>query len=116
MDFRIVMFHCPIISSAFFGRNAVLREKVLPIFEKYDVTAIISGHEHHFERGNLNGIMYMILGSGGGVMDVGLRPIPEAEVVTISPSYTEVEATEDSLTFSTYSLDNALIDKYKIEV
>ena len=114
MPFRVVLFHCPIIGSSFFGRNEVLIENVQPILLQYNVTAVIHGHEHHFERGHIGDMMYMILGGGGAIQDVGLRPQPEAEVLTISPCYTEVYATASSLTFTTLSLEGDILDSYTI--
>ncbi|TFF95004.1 MAG: metallophosphoesterase family protein [Promethearchaeota archaeon] len=113
--FIVVMFHCPVIGASFFGENEVLMKNVKPILEDYGVDAIIHGHEHHYERGHLGDIMYMILGGGGGAFDVGLRPLPETEILTASPCYTEVEAKKDTLTFSTFTLEGSLIDEYTIE-
>jgi acid phosphatase len=114
-DFRIVMFHCPIIGASFFGPNELLIEKIQPILLDYNVTATIHGHEHHFERGNIEGMTYIISGGGGGALDIGLRPLPETEVLTECPNYTEVQVTKDEINFKTMTLEGEIIDDYSIK-
>lgn len=36
------------------------------LFEKYEVTYVVSGHYHRLARTSLNGIVYLITGGGGG--------------------------------------------------
>ena len=119
LPFRVVMFHRPIIGSAFFGRSELLEEELLPILEDYNVDLTVHGHEHHYERGyyeeDKDGIMYMILGGGGGQLDPGLRPLPETEVIVAMPCYTEVKVTTDSMRIQTYSLQHELIDEVTLE-
>ena len=118
LPFRISMFHCPIISSSFFNNNEFLIENLLPVFLQYNVTAIISGHDHHWERGLIEEggkeLMFMVLGSGGGFQDPGVLPSPETKAITVTPCYTEVYATANLLNFKTYTPYNDLIDDYTI--
>jgi Icc-related predicted phosphoesterase len=116
MPFRIVFFHCPVIGSSFFGRSEALLSKVRPILESYNVTAVIHGHEHHFERGFFTpgGVMFMIIGGGGAALDAGLRPQPETEILTTTPSYTEVHATATTLNFKTITTAGDVLDDYTI--
>ena len=115
MPFKVVMFHCPIIGASHFGRSKNLIEYVQPIMEDYDVDLVVHGHEHHYERGHITeDLMYMILGGAGGALDVGLRPLPETEVMTAVPCYTEVKATKEYMEFTTLSLDEVIIDQYTI--
>ena len=114
-----MLFHCPIIGSAFFGPNELLIDKILPILEDYNVDLVVHGHEHHYERGyfdeDKDGLMYMILGGGGGQLDPGLRPLPETEVIVAMPCYTEVKVTDDTMHIQTFSLQNELIDEVTLE-
>ncbi|MBD3351199.1 MAG: hypothetical protein GF364_06910 [Candidatus Lokiarchaeota archaeon] len=119
MPFRIVSFHCPIVGSGFYGRNENLLNIMLPLLKQYNVSAVISGHEHHWERGLFlneihpdNDITYLILGGGGGAFDPGLRPQPETIIATPTPCYTEVAASSNSLTFRTLTLEGNLIDTF----
>ncbi|MEX2680757.1 MAG: purple acid phosphatase family protein [Candidatus Sigynarchaeota archaeon] len=122
MPFRICLFHCPITSAGFYGENYVMKNELLPILHQYNVTATFSGHAHHFERGTLvnrttypnNPLTYFIVGTGGGLADVGLRPAPEIATCIASPCYTELAATATTLTFTTYGFDGTVIDAITI--
>lgn len=46
-----------------------VREKAVPLFEKYKVDLVLSGHQHNFQRGQRNGVTYVISGGGGGTLD-----------------------------------------------
>lgn len=118
MPFRISLFHCPITSAGFYGPNFILKEQLLPLLHRYNVTATFHGHAHHYERGLLvnqthypaNPLAFFLVGTGGGLADVGLRPVPETIVMSASPSYTVASATATTLTITTRALDGAVID------
>jgi len=60
----IVMHHPP-FSISLHGGNRDLRERWTPLFEKYNVSAVFSGHDHVYSRADYNGIRYFISGGGG---------------------------------------------------
>ena len=64
-DWKIAFFHHPIYSSGEkHGSNETLREQVEPLFTKYGVDAVFTGHEHFYERIKpQKGITYFISGS-----------------------------------------------------
>ncbi|KAI8142619.1 Metallo-dependent phosphatase-like protein [Fennellomyces sp. T-0311] len=54
------------------GQNkwgAFVKDRFVPLFEKYGVDLVISGHQHNYERGQRNGIHYTIIGGAGGDLD-----------------------------------------------
>ena len=65
--FRLVAFHqAPYSNSStsstpdqIYG-NAGIRDFWVPLFERFDVDSVISGHYHSYQRGELNGIQYLI--------------------------------------------------------
>lgn len=46
-----------------------VRTDWVPLFEKYKVDLVISGHSHTYQRGERNGVTYAIIGGGGGKLD-----------------------------------------------
>jgi len=64
---KIAYFHHPPYSSGGkHGSDSKLREIVEPIFVKYGVSVVFTGHEHFYERIKpQKGIYYFISGSGG---------------------------------------------------
>jgi len=59
------VMHHPPFSISLHGGNRDLRERWAPLFEKYQVTAVFSGHDHVYSRAEHNGIHYFISGGGG---------------------------------------------------
>lgn len=72
--FKVVYFHRPPYSSgAVHGSDKRVQEKLVPIFEKYQVDLVLSGHEHNYQhtckilqgKCNEKGIVYIVTGGGG---------------------------------------------------
>src|SRR6266581_9434645 len=72
---KICYFHHPLYSNGkHHGADVDLRSLIAPLFEKYGVNAVFSGHEHIYERLNpVHGIYYFILGNSGQLMTHDLR-------------------------------------------
>jgi 3',5'-cyclic AMP phosphodiesterase CpdA len=66
-DWKIAFFHHPLYSSAArHGSDLGLREALEPLFIKYNVSVVFTGHDHVYERVEpQNGISYFVVGSGG---------------------------------------------------
>jgi len=66
-NWKIVVFHHPLYSSGDrHGSDLRLREVLEPFFEKYNVSVVLNGHDHFYERVKpQKGITYFIVGSGG---------------------------------------------------
>jgi len=71
------VMHHPPFSISLHGGNRDLRERWAPLFEKYQVTAVFSGHDHVYERAEHNGIRYFVSGGGGAPL-YPRRPRPSA--------------------------------------
>lgn len=66
-DWKIVFFHQPMYSSGqTHGSDLQLREVLEPLFLKHNVSVVLSGHDHVYERVKpQKGIAYFVVGSGG---------------------------------------------------
>jgi hypothetical protein len=64
---KIPVFHHPLYSSGErHGSDLRLREVLKPLFLKYNVSVVLTGHDHFYERLKpQNGIEYFVVGSGG---------------------------------------------------
>src|SRR4051794_36332677 len=72
---KIVYFHHPLYSSAgTHGSQLKLRAVLEPLFIKYNVTLVLNGHDHTYERIKpQNGIQYFVEGSSGQLRKGDLR-------------------------------------------
>ena len=67
---KICYFHHPLFSDGkHHGADVDLRSQLLPLFERYGVNAVFSGHEHVYERVKPeNGIYFFVIGNSGQLM------------------------------------------------
>jgi hypothetical protein len=111
-EHRIVIIHRPPYSSATANSSSEsVRENLIPLFQRYGVTLVLSGNTHNYERthplidGDLHdrGITYIVTGGGGNGISLFSQPQPEWSAfrndtdyeftrVTVSPGSLLVEA------------------------
>jgi len=79
---KICFFHHPLYSEGkFHGPDLDLRAHLTPIFQKYEIDVVFSGHEHVYERIKPeNGTYYFVVGNSGELRYHNLRPAPEMVV------------------------------------
>lgn len=62
--FRIVCVHVPPFCERWIDGNAALRAQLVPRLEQHGVDLCLSGHMHGYERGIINGVHYVVGGTG----------------------------------------------------
>lgn len=74
-DWKIAFFHHPLYSSGgAHGSSTELRGLLEPLFVKYGVQVVLSGHDHSYERVKpQKGVNYFTAGSGGKLVRGNLR-------------------------------------------
>ncbi len=60
-----IAHHPPYTTAAHQRRTAELQEVFTPLFKKYNVSALFSGHVHAFEHSVVNSMQYVVTGGGG---------------------------------------------------
>ena len=112
-DWKIVFFHHPIYSSGgTHGSDLQLREQLEPLFLKYGVDAVFSGHEHFYERIKpQKGIYYFVSGGAGKVRkgDVGKTPLT-AKAFDTGYHFMLIEFSKDTMHFQVISEEGKTID------
>jgi hypothetical protein len=72
-----VVMHHPPFSISLHGGAKELRERWTPLFERYGVSAVFSGHDHVYERAEHDGVRYFVSGGGGAPLYPRRpRPLP----------------------------------------
>ncbi|MBI5667845.1 MAG: metallophosphoesterase [Chloroflexi bacterium] len=108
---QIVYMHLPPYSSGHHGSHIVVRWP----FEVWGADAVISGHDHVYERIIRDGFPYFVNGAGGGGLYRFRTPV-EGSAARYNRNYgaMRVDATETSLTFAFYSINDGgtLIDHF----
>jgi len=65
VDHIFVVMHHPMFSVSHHGGKPPLRDAWTPLFARYHVDAVLSGHDHVYERGAADGVHYFVSGGGG---------------------------------------------------
>ena len=113
-DWKIPFFHHPLYSSGErHGSDIRLRKVLEPLFLKHNVSVVLTGHDHFYERVKpQNGIPYFVVGSGGklrkGNIDrsTGLT----ARGFDTDLTFMAAEITADTLVFKAVSRGGQTVD------
>jgi predicted phosphodiesterase len=112
-DWKICYFHHPLYSSGkFHGPSLDLRQSLEPLFIKYGVDVVFSGHEHVYERVHpQHGIYYFTEGSSGELRpgDLARSAITDKGFDT-DRSFMLIEIAGDEMYFQTISRTGDTVD------
>lgn len=61
----IVYAHHGAYTSGLHGDNETAKAQYVPVLEQHGVTLFVGGHDHHYERGKVGTLEYMVSGGGG---------------------------------------------------
>jgi hypothetical protein len=110
---KICFFHHPLYNDGrHHGPDTDLRTQVLPLFQRYGVNAVFSGHEHVYQRIKPeNNIYYFVLGNSGKLMTHDFGEARErVKGFDSDQSFMLVEIAGDKLYFQTISRSGETID------
>ena len=117
-DWKICFFHHPLYSDArYHGPDNDLRAKLEPIFQKFGVRVVLSGHEHVYERIKpQSNIWYFVMGNAGQLRAHDLRQAPEmAKGFDTDQAFMLVEIAAEEFYFQTISRTGKTVDSGVIE-
>ena len=113
-DWKMPYFHHPPYSSGErHGSQGAIREVVEPLFLKYNVSVVFSGHDHFYERIKpQQGIVYFVTGGGGqlrtGNIDRGTGLT--AKGFDTDRSFMIAEINGDEMYFNAIARTGAVVD------
>ena len=112
-DWKICYFHHPLYSDA--GRHGPtidLRVVLEPLFVKYGVNVVFSGHDHVYERLRpQRGILYFVSGSSGQLAKGDVNPSPAtAAFFDQDQSFMLVDIAGDDMLFQAISRTGRTVD------
>ena len=105
--------------------GSFVKTRFVPLFEKYGVDLVISGHQHNYERGQHNGIHYTIIGGAGGDLDFervenyGMYESTSLDFHFVLLEFRPPSSTQRNapwqLVWETYNLDGRKIDSVTLD-
>ena len=104
------MVHHPPYSAVYQGSNEDARRVFVPLFERYGVQLVLSGHDHDYQRSEvINGVTYVVTGAAAGTRRTG-----EADFTAVSFSwhhFVEVAIWNDRLVLRAVNQDLRVADE-----
>jgi 3',5'-cyclic AMP phosphodiesterase CpdA len=110
---KIVALHHPPYSAGYQGSSTEAREAFSPLFERYGVQLVLSGHEHDYQRSvPIDGVVYVV---SGGVART--RRTGEEDFTAVSFSwhhFLDIAVFEDRLLLRAVNQDRRVADEASI--
>lgn len=112
-DWKIPYFHHPLYASGMHGSQLDLRAILEPLFIKYSVDVVFSGHEHFYQRIKpQKGIYYFISGAAGKLRRGDMKPAEFTAYGNDSEySFMLIEVTDKELYFQCVDRLGKTLDK-----
>jgi hypothetical protein len=113
----IVAEHYPAFSCSFHGDSAAVRNTWAPLFERAGVVAVLSGHEHNYQRFEQGGVEYVVSGGGGaGLYD--LKSCPNGHPARIAGDaihhFLAISQNAVGFTVQAVASDGSIIDTFEV--
>lgn len=111
---KIVYFHFPPYSfSAYRPGIEAVRRTLPPLFERYGVQLVLSGHDHYYQRNQVNGLTYIVTGGGGAP----LHPVARSAVTLFTEEtyhFLKISVNKDVLTSTGVRLNGSEFDPFSL--
>jgi hypothetical protein len=117
MDFRFVVGHHPPMSAVSTRQNFDPRmQALIPMFEKYNLTAGFFGHDHNYQHYLKNGINYIVTGGGGAPLYNVDKPDPQTTVKVVSTeNFVTISVDGKTAKVRAHALDGKILDEFELK-
>lgn len=81
----IVAMHKPAYSAGYHGSEQQNQQLWVPLFERYDVPLVLSGHDHDYQRSRfIDGVTYVVSGGAATLRPTGHQDFTAASTSTLN--------------------------------
>ena len=108
-----VTFHVPPYTSVEDSMEDDVRGALVPLFERYGVDVVFSGHKHNYERNEVNGVTYLVTGGGGAPLYAIDEQEPAQAAFTLDYHLVRVEIHGDHLKATVISDEGEVLDEFE---
>lgn len=114
-DFIFVFFHQPPYSSSKRTPSPTMKKSLLPVFEKYGVSAVFNGHDHFYERSEAGGIQYVVAGGGGAPLYDFVKIQPESLVRVKEHGFLIVKINGKTAVCEALNMNGKTVDTFQLK-
>ncbi len=118
--FRVVSFHklpyANLWNGGGYTGEAWVRNDWVPLFQQYHVDLVINGHAHNYNRGVTNGVIYTVVGGGGGELDT--ERVAYWPLFTVEHSlyhYALMQISGRTLAWTALGISDSLLDHFVLQ-
>jgi hypothetical protein len=91
-----------------------MRERLVPLFERYRVDAVFMGHNHGYERIEVNGITYLTSAGGGASLYEMKVPEPGSQVAESKYNFLQLSMLGDHLDAQAFDNHGKVLDQFSL--
>lgn len=110
---KVVALHHPPYSAGYQGSNEAARDAFSPLFERFGVQLVLSGHEHDYQRSvPIGGVTYVVTGGAAGTRRTG-----EEDFTAVSfswHSFVELGVYPDRIVGRVVNQDDRVADEWTL--
>jgi len=111
----IVWFHLPPFdSNTKTDLSSAVRTNLVPLFERYRVDLVLSGHSHNYQRSSVNGITYVVTAGGGAELNPLRTASPELEVGFVGHHFVRFRIVGTALTAQAITPAGDVVDEFTL--
>ena len=113
---KIAVFHKPGWSAGGHSNDTEVQNILQPLFEQYDVSIVINGHNHYYSRAVVNGIHHITTGGGGAPLYDPNSNYPNIVKVDKSYHFLKIDISNNNLlTISVFRNNGSIIETIIID-
>ena len=112
---KIAVFHKPGWSAGGHSNSTDVQENLQELFEKYEVSLVITGHNHYYARAVVNNVHHITTGGGGAPLYTPDASYPYIVKVDKSHHYCKIDIDENKLHFSAVRDNGTQIEAFDLE-
>lgn len=113
---KIVVFHQPAFTSGLHNDSASAQRNWVPLFVRYHVSLVLTGHNHDYEHLKEDGIDYVVSGGGGQTTYPCLRVEPGALRCVSAYHFLLVTIDATGVTVRALRASGGELDEFRIDV
>lgn len=114
--FRAVVMHLPVYTSGpHKTKLKQIRKTLVPVFEKYGVNVVFSGHVHCYENASAHNIYYITTGGGGAPLYSKATNIPESKIYMKTYNFCTLQIKNKALEIQALDTNLRVIDEFSIK-
>jgi 3',5'-cyclic AMP phosphodiesterase CpdA len=107
----VMMHHGPISSGYHGGKAGMQAGGLVDLLRSERVSLVLSGHDHMYERGDADGLKYIVTGGGGAPLYPDNRVLPSQQKFEASYHFVRAKVTRERFEITTIRADGSRIEQ-----